>query len=305
MDAEQKFDQSLPAAEQSAPSAVPQWDDTMPPAPATGEQLKRTEENIEKRMTDFERVTIRLTRVAIGISIVVAAAIIFQAVLMWQGGTDTAKIADAAGQIKGSANTSAKAAQSFATAADGIETKVGTAETDFSQIATNSATAIKETQAQMRLDQRAWVGITGVDVKILAVNKRFVYGGAVQNFGKTPAIKTTMLFMYKSILKGTKLTLDYPHSVVPQSIFTIPPGVQHPFGGVENPTDTPISQAQLDAISSGETTLYIYGDLEYHDIFQRHHYSHICAWVDRDLKTTHPCKFYNDTDDAPEKSPAN
>ena len=52
--------------------------------------------------------------------------------------------------------------QSFATSASQIDAKIGQAEADFARIAKDSEAAIKATQEEARLDQRAWIAPKGV-----------------------------------------------------------------------------------------------------------------------------------------------
>ena len=51
---------------------------TTPKQPATEQQLKKTEEKIDERMSAFERSTIRLTRVAVGVAILTFVCVVFQ-----------------------------------------------------------------------------------------------------------------------------------------------------------------------------------------------------------------------------------
>ena len=89
------------------------------------------------------------------VSLRVAFTGVIGIVLVVQGGQDTVRIRDAA-------EKQAIAASSFAQSASDINGTIGRAEGDFSVMANSSALAIKATQTQMRLDQRAWIAIVNV-----------------------------------------------------------------------------------------------------------------------------------------------
>jgi hypothetical protein len=152
---------------------------------------------------------------------------------------------------------------------------------------------------QFRLDQRAWLSVTDISIKnTVTPGKRFVWIGYIQNTGKTPALNAIVLFKSKTFLKGEtpKFVYDGTANQLPGRM-VLAPSVKISVFGHENLIDLPLTVPQVEAMRAGVTTMYIYGKIEYDDIFkEKRRTTHVCAWLDTDLATTHPCNIYNDAD---------
>src|SRR5579862_647707 len=92
-------DQQLAALTESeaADSAKPEPVNATQASVATSDQLKQTERNIEERMTKFERSSIRLAWVAVGISALAAIFVCLQWHEMHSSSGDTHNLTVAAG----------------------------------------------------------------------------------------------------------------------------------------------------------------------------------------------------------------
>jgi hypothetical protein len=151
------------------------------------------------------------------------------------------------------------------------------------------------TVEQFRLDQRAWVGVTDISIKSTIVpGRRFVWIGYVQNSGRTASLNTVMQFKYRTFPKGETPRFIYGKLTEPQGEIALQPSMKISIGGHEDPKDSPLTELQVRAMQEGITRMYIFGRIEYDDIFGFPHHTHVCAWLDSDLATTHPCRIYND-----------
>lgn len=158
--------------------------------------------------------------------------------------------------------------------------------------------AVKAAQNQMRVDQRAWVGVTDISIKNpIVAGQKFVWMGQIENSGKSPALNTKILFYSHTALRGEPSSFIYPNIPSdPEEYGTtvIEPSSKFHIGGYERPDDPVLTEVQVRALQDGTTRMYIYGKIRYQDIFRVWHRTHVCAWVAPDLKETHPCSTYND-----------
>jgi hypothetical protein len=189
-------DQPEDSREQAQTQPIPPPPVLIPPAnlspipPIAGEGAARLSGNEQThnpsqppkdKLTKNDVVMIVLTGfIAFG-TIVSAVAIGFQWHEMHEGGKDTTVIAEAAKKQVG-------AASSFATSAEGVNTEIGTAETDFAKMAKNSEKAIQATQDAMRSDQRAWVVVKGIE-GTPQLGQPWEVHVVFANTGRTPAKK--------------------------------------------------------------------------------------------------------------------
>lgn len=216
--------------------------------------------------------------------------------------TDTDNLVQYSRQQACAAKKSAQAAEDFARAAEGIQTKVGIAEGDFAKMAGNSERAIKTTQAQMRLEQRAWVAAASV-TGVPTVDQQFIVQTTAFNAGRTFAKQFQMVVVVQHSQAGMEpdftkedmkeeasyhsLSLLTPNGVyTAKSIVTGDGSV--PF--VRNPT-----KEDIDAIKTGKVDIYTFGRMDYVDIFKTPHWAVFCFKLTPDLVWIN-CKSHNDTD---------
>lgn len=189
------------------------------------------------------------------------------------------------------------AAQRFAKSAGEISTKVGAAEADFANMATNSANAIKATQEEMRLDERAWVGVESPNV---VINKTgpIKTEARVIVLGKSPAVGiiTEMgmrPFPPGHILELADIVLDQKE--IPNG--TAVPGSNFPIRETGETPVTPSETEAVQAVLDKKLVIYFFGKVNYRDIFNSPHWTHFCITIPSgDSNDIFPCKIYNDTD---------
>ena len=194
------------------------------------------------------------------LTVVLAIVAILNLIEIVLGGADTTKIANAAdqikiyaGNIKEAAQQSATAAQTFSTTASGIDTKIGLAEKDFSAMAKNSADAIRATQTQMRLDQRAWLGTSDYTYAITE-SEPVTSSANIINTGKTPAMNIACRIT--GVTEPKSHVLNDSDIIYPPDLPTLKPGTlfpnQHiPLSAGGPPMDQGGQKIWLSRIQSG------------------------------------------------------
>jgi len=196
MDAEDKPNTAQPESAQAAPAQEPHQVDPPPATPATAQQFQE----VEERMTAFERSTVRWTRVAVGVSSLAAIFICLQWREMHTGSTDTHNLAVAAGNqatwtqnlatnMQTQADRTKDLADQMKALADNTQ-KVA----DQSARQANTAFKIAQTgQQQLEASQRPWLAVdltvpNGIQSQANGVLVGFAV--RVRNIGKSPAVNT-------------------------------------------------------------------------------------------------------------------
>jgi hypothetical protein len=256
----------VPASAVPSPAAPPEKPTpTGQPAPENHLQNDKTE--IEKRMSAFERATLRWTRAMFIVTTATALFIAFQWLEMRDAGKQTDRIIVA-------------------------DERLATAMENSVLQAKNS---LQATIDQAQRDQRAWVGPNGNTSSQFRPNEEAKFVVVVTNTGKSPALHTYAEYTGKSILKGSPMDFTYP-SVVDIAIHSstvLQPGMLLYLNSAKNPT---LNQTQINMLQSGEMIAYIFGKIRYEDIFGKTHHTKFCMVVDRDLKTFKTCSTYNEAD---------
>jgi len=214
------------------------------------------------------------------------------------------KMIVSAGSIKDSAGEIKNAGWVFSGAAQGINNAgwnaVGRLQDQANQVgrsANAAENAVRVTQEQMRLDERAWVGFTDATVT-LSTTSPIKAETQTHILGKSPAI---------DIVTKTGMRFDTPDRVLQlEDIILnpkeIPNGTAFPGGQfpVRSTGVDPISdqeKAVIDAVTKKTIVLYFFGETRYRDIFKTEHWTHFCYLIiSAESKEISPCKIYNDSD---------
>lgn len=148
-------------------------------------------------------------------------------------------------------------------------------------------------QNQFRLDQRAWIGIEGVEGKIVPDTTTYAIV-RIKNTGKSPAKHLKHIMVPEFTAKN-----DIPHfnKEIIKSRYDgicIAPQAEFFFRSPEIYFTTPI----LKAVSRGDIIFYVHGTIHYDDTSNNHHWTTYCWYYvpeTGDFKTY--IKEHNDTDD--------
>lgn len=165
--------------------------------------------------------------------------------------------------------------------------------------AKDSVSAIRE---QMRLDQRAWIGIHTMDAipYFPEVGKSFSGHGIIKNTGKTPALNTVIYAIIEPVLTEERPNFLYTGIKSFSAGMLAPNGTGH-IGPLPIPkagsTEAAIfSQEQIDLLKQTRFGIYMHGRIEYADIFGNNHWTTYCSFLLPTGGFAH-CYEHNETDE--------
>lgn len=146
--------------------------------------------------------------------------------------------------------------------------------------------------SEMRLDQRAWVGIDRIDKFDFKTRPEFSIPLDMTNTGKTPAVHVKTKTALMSLEKGQNFVATYPG----------PPTSYRESNSVVLPQQhmtmsTPpinVSTTQYDDIHNGRGILYAFADITYDDIYGKSHETTFCVMYYPGLTGPSPCDVYNE-----------
>ncbi len=177
----------------------------------------------------------------------------------------------------------------LARSADAAEKQL---EQSILQESSNAKSTIGAAQEQMRLDQRAWVGATAINV-VAVEGQPLRFDILYTNSGKTIAREVSEQSNWKVAWTKDKFVATYPPGG-PQSYGVLQPGA-HVTSTAK--VDYTLNNATLSGIKNGTVRAYVYGFLTYVDVFHRKHFSKFCGYVDpENTGLVTACKQYNDAD---------
>ena len=151
----------------------------------------------------------------------------------------------------------------------------------------------------MRLEQRAWVSVAQVS-GLPEPNKQFVVQTTAVNSGRTFAKQFKMITIVQARAAGTEPSFDSEEGRAYDSLSLMPPnGVYTTKNTVTGDGSVPFipnpTQADIDRIKAGQAEIFVFGKLDYDDIFRRHHWVIFCSKLNSDLAWV-SCKEHNDAD---------
>jgi hypothetical protein len=131
-------------------------------------------------------------------------------------------------------------------------------------------------------DQRAYVLVTEVQPiqNYLGTGGRIHVFSAFENIGKTPVYDARWV-------SGIDVLPYQPHSSEPRNtsdcdaIMKLPEGLRAFFGkkqSFDKERKSPFTQAEIDAVNSGQSAIFFFGRVCYSDIFKYSHYTDFCLY---------------------------
>jgi hypothetical protein len=163
---------------------------------------------------------------------------------------------------------------------------------------------LKATQDQLRLDQRAWIGVKRVNVSTLPAP--WFATITVSNTGKTPALHMKEISVPELIPKGNnpdfsteKIKSKYEgSSVAPQTKVDI----IYPFSSSKKINISIAEEKRkmdedFGKFRQGDLIYYVHGTIFYDDVFHKHHWVTFCWYFDLTINEFRPYKEHNNTDD--------
>jgi hypothetical protein len=160
--------------------------------------------------------------------------------------------------------------------------------------ATAAENAVKTTQAQMRLDERAWIAVTAINSPHMPeIDKEFIYTIHFVNTGKTPA-RNMMIHSGDELLANEKppnLSLESKEV----RLGVLSPGSERTYeGNVIPAARIPSTLTRDDLASLKDYKLSIHGTITYDDIFGCHHWISYCGYLREDWSGYAFCSEHND-----------
>lgn len=163
---------------------------------------------------------------------------------------------------------------------------------NFVQVANSSVQSIQLAQEAMRLEQRAWVFVVETKASKLQVGQPLSISIGFKNTGRTPARNVQIAAHLEPLPKGQapepKLDKTQSRGVIPPNgtlFLTISTGRKHAEG---------VTEQGLEAITSGELVIWVYGTVTYEDIFETRQATMFCYMLHPDGKTFAAAEVYND-----------
>jgi hypothetical protein len=176
---------------------------------------------------------------------------------------------------------------------------------------------------EMRIDQRAWVGVTSGNVQ-MPKDETFIDKAQVtvnltmDNSGKTAARTISSRFVMEYVVNGdhpefiyqnristfNSTGIIFPHSPQPIAIGFSQgsPKSTVPTKEYERGIAVPrfLTKSEFDDLGNGNAYMAVYGETDYLEIFGTEHWLHYCTFFVRPntnvVVTAKQCTDYNDTD---------
>jgi hypothetical protein len=145
----------------------------------------------------------------------------------------------------------------------------------------------------MRLERRAWIGPVRMGLTEVAADKPLRVEVHLLNTGETPAREVQVQGALRIAAEGQLPTFTYDPPSRPPSRLVVQPQmtVIMPFNSRGN-----IQSGAFPLLNSGAQVIFMYGLVQYRDVFDRPHATRFCAFFNPDLKTIRWCNTYNDAD---------
>lgn len=171
-----------------------------------------------------------------------------------------------------------------------MDQSVKKAEQNNREVAQNAKDAIKNTQAQMRLDERAWVVLLGIG-PAPQLNQPWNLDAVFTNTGKTPA--KDVKWSCTSEFEKDQNSLKWSHAKFERPTLLAPNAKQM---CIMHPLSIPkVTQATLDTLKDSKVGLFVYGSAVYKDIFNQRHWLTFCSEMNPDGSAWETCTEGNDT----------
>jgi hypothetical protein len=152
--------------------------------------------------------------------------------------------------------------------------------------------SVDATDAQMRLDQRAWVAVSDVRATDFAIGLPFVITVVFKNTGKTPAEHFRVASALDPIAEGHKPAFADLGAI--SRGLLLPNGEANVMLNATSQSATGVTKSGLEQVKSGKLIIYVHGRITYDDVFGCHHWTTFCHfWQGKSLGI---CQEHNDTD---------
>jgi hypothetical protein len=145
--------------------------------------------------------------------------------------------------------------------------------------------SIQQSRHALAIDQRAWVMLENLSGN-MEVGKPYLVSVLFKNFGKTPAQNATLKARMEPLSSGT--LPSFANLQATNLRFDAAPGGQ--ASTIIRPdSGEPVVLENLLQMTNGQSTEYVFGRVDYEDIFSVHHWSQFCYYLERDARSYSLC----------------
>lgn len=162
------------------------------------------------------------------------------------------------------------------------------------QAAAAAQDSVKQGRESARLDQRAWVAVSGI-VGVPEVGEDLSIPITYTNTGRTFATNVRLYSMIQIRGIADPIPTDPLDNRKASSVSLMPPNFPHTTGKAAEKHI--ISQQEIDALKSKEAILYIRTKATYTDVFGCGHWTMTCARFDPDNGGWRTCGSQNEAGD--------
>jgi len=251
------------------------------PAPATSDQLQQAERNIEERMTKFEKSSIRLAWVAIGISTLAACFMCLQWWEMHTGGKDTHDLAVAAENQAGWMETFASKMQTQADRTKELADRMKDQADETKSIAEQTGQVANIANETLSAD-RAWIGFNTFQIDRFEPKQTIKATILLLNTGRSPAmsVRAGLGELYFKAA-STKDWQDAAISEAIQGVELRPQPSIPPQGGlpIHLESRNPLPIETYDNIRNGTFKYLLDGRSEYRDVYGKQQWIRFCVSI--------------------------
>ena len=119
------------------------------------------------------------------------------------------------------------------------------------------------------------------------------FGVLIANSGKTPALHTTYAINRKYLTSKERFTPTYEGAEdQTPSVSVIQPNMRMALTTL--PMNRGLTDEEIRQLGSGEEILFVFGHIEYTDVFKQPHTTTFCFSATRDLAGMVTCSVYNE-----------
>ena len=249
------------------------------------------------------KLTAVFSGIAAAATLVYAIAAIAQLIVMSRqlteiknGESDTHTLALAADTQAKKMSTVSDAAEKIRQAAEGMVQQdqriADNAQKALEASNKQSRAALDESIATSREDQRAWVGVVEFGIpRNLATGQKPAFVAVATNTGKSPALNVVVIITATPFRKGETFYPKTTPLAGKPAVMVLQPGMR--ISIATSLGDTPYTERNISDLKSGETIMFVYGEITYDDVFGRKHRTHYCGRMDVDLSSFYGCQAYN------------
>ncbi|MGC2463868.1 MAG: hypothetical protein WA517_01660 [Candidatus Acidiferrum sp.] len=226
---------------------------------------------------------------------------------LWQGHLQSLNFDEQQQVLKNLQNSSATTAKTLASLQSATESMNTVLQMQLDAARKSEAQAERSAKAgeasastasqALHISERAYVHVDAGVTSTPKVGERLGFQANFTNAGRTPALD--VVTRVRSGLDPASDTAEHARSVafgpsVP--IAYTSKGIISAGGKAQTTwqSEAPLSQAELDGLTTHQTRLYVFADVTYKDEFNRPHQTNFCAFLDPTTNTLLVCSSLND-----------